>query len=158
MTDPTDRPNRIPWPPIIYLTAVLVGLVVDVNFPLPWISGWTATALQWLGAVMGLGALLLDVAAVQMFRDHQTSILPHRAAKNLITTGPFSRSRNPVYVGNTVLMIAVGLFFGKLWLLILAPIAAFITQKLAIEREERHLAAKFGKEWEDYAARVRRWL
>ena len=153
-----DRPNRIPWPPIIFLTAVLVGLVAEVHYPLPWITGWPATILQWLGGALGLGALLMDVVAVNTFRDHQTTILPNKGATNLITKGPFAWSRNPIYVGNTVLMIGTGLFFGKLWLIVLAPVAAFITQKLAIEREEKHLAAKFGKEWEDYAARVRRWL
>ena len=80
---------------------------------------------------------------------------PTVAASNLITTGPFAWSRNPIYVGNTVLVIAAGLLFGKLWLILLAPVAAYVTQKLAIEREEKHLAAKFGKEWQDYAARVR---
>jgi protein-S-isoprenylcysteine O-methyltransferase Ste14 len=154
----TNRPNRIPWPPIIYLTAVLVGLLLHVNVPLPWFEGPLALVLQGLGAILGLGALLMDVVAVNVFRDHQTTILPHRGASRLITTGPFAWSRNPIYVGNTVLVVAAGLFFGKAWLILLAPVAAFITQKLAIEREERHLAQQFGAEWEAYAKRVRRWL
>jgi protein-S-isoprenylcysteine O-methyltransferase Ste14 len=153
-----DRPNRIPWPPIIYLGTVLVGLIVDVNFSLPWLSGPIATLLQVLGVLIGLGALFLDVMTVQLFRDHKTTILPHKSASNLITTGPFAWSRNPIYVGNTLLVLAVGLYFGKLWLIILAPVAAFITQKLAIEREEKHLAKLFGTEWQTYAAKVRRWL
>ncbi len=153
-----DRPNRIPWPPIIYLSAVILGLIVDVNMPLPWISGIFETVLQGIGAVLAIGALGLDVIAVQTFREHQTTILPNKGASNLITSGPFAWSRNPIYVGNTLLVLGAGLFFGKLWLIILAPIAALITQKLAIEREERHLAAKFGAAWDDYAKRVRSWL
>jgi protein-S-isoprenylcysteine O-methyltransferase Ste14 len=154
----SNRPNRIPWPPIIYLAAVLVGLLLSVNVPLPWFEGLFARALQGLGVILGLGALLMDVVAVNVFRSHQTTILPHRGASRLITTGPFAWSRNPIYVGNTVLVVAAGLCFGKAWLILLAPVAAFITQKLAIEREEKHLSQLFGAAWETYARRVRRWL
>jgi protein-S-isoprenylcysteine O-methyltransferase Ste14 len=55
-------------------------------------------------------------------------------------------------------MIGVGLITGIAWFLPLAIVAAFLTQKLAIEREERHLEARFGKRYRDYAKRVRRWI
>jgi protein-S-isoprenylcysteine O-methyltransferase Ste14 len=155
---PQDRPNRIPWPPLIYLAAAIGGLVAEVNYPLPWVIGSTATVLQVLGAILGIGALAIDVIAAKTFAYHQTTILPHRAATTLITTGPYAWSRNPIYLGNTLLVLGAGLYFGKLWLVILAPAAAIITQKLAIEREERHLAEKFGQQWMDYTSKVRRWL
>jgi protein-S-isoprenylcysteine O-methyltransferase Ste14 len=154
----TERPNRIPWPPIIYLSAAILGLIVDMNVPLLWLNGTTASVVQVLGAIVGLGGLLLDVITVKTFSFHQTTVLPNRGATHLITSGPFAWSRNPIYLANTFLVLGAGLYFGKLWLVILAPVAALVTQKLAIEREERHLAAKFGAEWENYAARVRRWL
>jgi protein-S-isoprenylcysteine O-methyltransferase Ste14 len=47
---------------------------------------------------------------------------------------------------------------GIIWFIPLAFLAAIITQKMAIEREEAHLAAKFGKNWRDYTHKVRRWL
>jgi len=47
---------------------------------------------------------------------------------------------------------------GIVWFLLLAVLAAFAVQKLAIEREERHLPARFGKTYLDYAERVRRWI
>ncbi len=71
---------------------------------------------------------------------------------------PFSKSRNPIYVANTLLVLGAGLLFGILWLVIAALLAAFATQKLAIEREERHLAARFGPDWRAYAAQTPRWL
>mgnify|MGYP000231577150 CR=1 FL=1 len=80
------------------------------------------------------------------------------AATALITDGPFARSRNPIYTGNTMLLTGVGLLTGIAWFILAALIAAFATQKLAIEREERHLATRFGKAWDDYAARTPRWL
>ena len=67
-------------------------------------------------------------------------------------------SRNPIYVANTLLVAGAGLLFGMVWLVIAALAAAVLTQKLAIEREERHLAARFGQAGTDYAARTPRWL
>jgi protein-S-isoprenylcysteine O-methyltransferase Ste14 len=91
-------------------------------------------------------------------RRRQTNILPHRAAGRLVTTGPFSFTRNPIYVGNATLMAGVGVAFGNLWFVLLGVVSALAVDRLAIRREERHLAARFGQEWIDYASRVPRWL
>ena len=88
----------------------------------------------------------------------RANILPHRAATALVTEGPFRLSRNPIYVGNTVVLAGLGLAVGNLWFLPAAAVAALLTQRLAIVREEAHLAALFGDEWTSYAARTRRWL
>ena len=57
-----------------------------------------------------------------------------------------------------MLTVGIGLISGIVWFLPLALVAAFATQKLAIEREEKHLYARFGKRFRDYAKRVRRWI
>jgi protein-S-isoprenylcysteine O-methyltransferase Ste14 len=150
-----DRPNTIPWPPIIYLTAALLGVLAQRAVPLPLIGD---EAVKVLGATLAVAALSLDVATFATFRKHKTTIMPNQPATNLITTGPFAWSRNPIYVANTALVLGAGLYFGNVWLVVLAFVAAFVTQKLAIEREEKHLSAKFGAAWESYAARVRRWI
>lgn len=153
-----DRPNTIPWPPIIYITAAVIGVVAQRFWSLPWVGGNLGLVTQVLGAALAIAALSLDVATFATFRKHKTTVMPNKAATNLITTGPFAWSRNPIYVANTVLVMGAGLYFGNVWLAGLAFVAAFLTQKLAIEREEKHLAAKFGDAWQGYAKRVRRWL
>lgn len=153
-----DRPNTIPWPPIIYLIATAVGVMAQRIAPVPWVEGSFAGALQILGAALAIAAIALDITTFGTFRKHKTTVMPNKAATNLITSGPFAWSRNPIYVGNTVLVFAAGLYFGSAWLVVLAFVAAWVTQKLAIEREEQHLRAKFGAAWESYAKRVRRWL
>ena len=84
--------------------------------------------------------------------------MPNRPATALITSGPFALSRNPIYVANTLLVGGLGLAFGIGWLVIAALLGALLTRKLAIAREEHHLAARFGAEWQAYAARTPRWL
>jgi protein-S-isoprenylcysteine O-methyltransferase Ste14 len=153
-----DRPNTIPWPPIIYVSAAALGVVAQRILPLPWVDGAFATALQILGAILAISALLLDVTTFATFRKHKTTVMPNKGATSLITTGPFAWSRNPIYVANTALVLGAGLYFGNFWLVVSAFVAAGVTQKLAIEREEKHLAGKFGAAWESYAARVRRWV
>jgi protein-S-isoprenylcysteine O-methyltransferase Ste14 len=57
-----------------------------------------------------------------------------------------------------MLVLGIGLVTSILWFLPLAILAAFAVQKLAIEREERLLQARFGEQYLDYARRVRRWI
>lgn len=83
---------------------------------------------------------------------------PDRGTDHLVTEGPFSFTRNPLYLAGTILVLGIGLVSGIVWFLLLAVLAAFAVQKLAIEREERHLQARFGKTYADYAERVRRWI
>lgn len=98
------------------------------------------------------------MAAFHTLRKANTTVLPHRGADHLVTDGPFSFTRNPIYLANTLLMFGLGLVSGITWFFLLGLVAAFLTQKLAIEGEEQHLEIRFGKRYRDYAKRVRRWI
>lgn len=158
MTDISQRPNRIPWPPLLYLMAAAAAIVLHRMFPLPWVEGAPLLILAAIGLCCLCAGIAVEIVTALTFRRHRTTILPHRGAASLITEGPFAKSRNPIYLGNTILLIGAGLLSGIAWLLPAGLAAAFLVQKLAIEREERHLAAKFGSQWHDYAARTPRWL
>jgi protein-S-isoprenylcysteine O-methyltransferase Ste14 len=109
------------------------------------------------GVALALG-LGLDLWAMATMMLAHTNILPNRAAGRLVTRGPFAISRNPIYLGNTTLMLGIGLAFHALWLLPLAICAAALVERLAIRREETHLALLFGPEWTAYAKTTARWL
>ncbi len=158
MTDIQTRPNRLPWPPIIYLVAIAVSIALGLLFPLPWISAPLSDILFAAGWLLVAAMVALDFSAMRTMARAKTTIMPNKASEHLVTTGAFSVTRNPIYLGNTLLMIGVGLITGIAWFLPLAIVAAFATQKLAIEREEKHLEARFGKKYRDYAKRVRRWV
>lgn len=111
-----------------------------------------------LGAALVAAGLALDGAAVVTMARAKTNILPHRGADRLVTGGPFVLSRNPIYLGNTTLLIGAAFVLGNGWFFVAAALGAFATQELAIRREEAHLAARFGADWQAYAARVPRWL
>ena len=111
-----------------------------------------------IGAICIVAALALDFSAMGAMRKAKTPIMPTSPAQHLVTTGAFGLSRNPIYLGNTTLMIGIGLLSGSLWFILFGLVAAFATQKLAIEREEKHLIHRFGKKYLDYSKRVRRWI
>ena len=106
---------------------------------------------------MGIGFL---VAALNLFRRHKTTFDPLDPAKaqNLVVTGIYKITRNPMYVGMALVLVA--------WCLVLGDIIAFLTlpafvlaiNELQIKGEERALLAKFGDDYAVYKTRVRRWL
>lgn len=150
--DPVDAPNRLPWPPLIYAGAILAGLALEWWMPgrLP-LPGWPG----WIGVGAGL---LLDAAAMLTMARARTNILPHRAADRLVTAGPFGLTRNPIYLGNTLVVLGGGIVLSSPWLVAAAVAAAVLVDRLAIRREEAHLAARFGEAFRAYEARVPRWI
>jgi protein-S-isoprenylcysteine O-methyltransferase Ste14 len=89
---------------------------------------------------------------------HRTALLPGGTTTTVIETGPFARSRNPLYVGLLVGAAGVALLAGSLWALVAVPLAWALLRWGAVVPEERYLAAKFGAAYTEYAGRVRRWL
>ena len=155
--DAHDRPNRIPWPPILLVTAIALGIGLQWLVPLAWIYGLAALEATAMGVAMIVAAVAIDIWAAIVFRNHRTTIMPHQRSVRLVTRGPFRFSRNPIYVGNLMVIAGLGLVLSNPWLLVLTPVLGFALHQLAIRREERHLEALFADQWRDYKARVRRW-
>ena len=158
MHDATARPNNFPWPPIIYLAAIAVGFLAGALCPLPWFAQPSSGILSAIGWLMIAAFVALSIAAIGAMRRAGTTVRPDRRSDHLVTAGPFCFTRNPLYLADTVLVVGIGLVSGIAWFFLLAALSAFAVQKLAIEREERHLQARFGKAFVDYAGRVRRWI
>jgi len=156
MPELTAAPNRIPWPPILFGAAILAAVGMGTMLPWPeWLRGsiWSV-----LGGIVLLAGLTLDICAMVVMWRKRASILPNHAATTLVTSGPFAWSRNPIYLGNTIAMLGAALAFANPWVVPAALVAAFGVTRLAIEREEAHLAAQFGLAWEVYSRRTARWL
>ena len=156
--DAHDRPNRIPWPPILLLAMIALGIGLQWLIPLAWINGLAALEATAMGVTMIVAAFAIDIWAAIVFRNHKTTIMPHRPSARLVTHGPFRFSRNPIYVGNLMVVAGLGLVLSNWWLLILTPVLGFALHRLAIKGEERHLEALFDDQWQDYKTRVRRWI
>lgn len=109
-------------------------------------------------AVIG-GAVVFGVDALRRFVQRDTSWHPWdpERATTLVTDGPNSVSRNPMYAAMGLGLVGTGLLSGRPWTAAFA-LGPPLTLARQIRREEAALAALFGDEWRDYAARTPRWL
>ena len=158
MTDRAERPNRFPLPPAMLVGTLALCFLLDTYLPLGWEPEQVGTLMRSTGWMLIILALALDVWAALTLRRHKTTIRPDRAAKHLVRSGPFRFSRNPIYLGNVMIVTGVGFALGSRWFVIGAVVMFFLLQELAIKREEQHLKARFGADWDTYAAKTRRWI
>jgi protein-S-isoprenylcysteine O-methyltransferase Ste14 len=113
--------------------------------PLPW------------DVPLPIGIALLIWARVH-FRKRDAEIHTFRAPRSLVTDGPFRFSRNPMYLGFLLVLLAAA-FFVNTWCALLAPLAFLIASLVwYIPQEERALRTAFGRAYDDYAWRTRRWI
>jgi protein-S-isoprenylcysteine O-methyltransferase Ste14 len=149
--------NPLIPPPIV---AAIVGVLMwAVN---RWLElGRVESTFQTPVAIVLLVAgLLLMLAAVASFIAARTTVNPLRPsrASSLVTTGIFRLSRNPIYLGDLLLLAALAVWLGNIVnLLLLVPFVWYIN-RFQIIPEERALADRFGASYVAYCARVRRWL
>lgn len=122
--DFADRPNKVPWPPILYLAVVLAVLALEAIRPMGPVAATTLVGLRISGFVIAAAGIGLDLAAMLAMHRARTNILPHRAADRLLTGGVFVISRNPIYLGNTLLLIGVAMALPSLWMAAGALLAA----------------------------------
>ena len=93
-----------------------------------------------------------------LFARHETGLLPGDATTSMIESGPYRLSRNPLYVGLLALYLAIALLASSFWALVLFPTAVVLVLWGAILPEEQFLQERFGEPYDDYRAKVRRWL
>ena len=110
-------------------------------------------------ALLAAGGGLMVAAAASMFAARTTinPMKPARASK-LVTGGVFRWSRNPIYLGDLLILAALAVWLGQIVNLALLPAFVAYIGRFQIRAEERALAARFGAEYAAYRARVRRWL
>jgi protein-S-isoprenylcysteine O-methyltransferase Ste14 len=92
------------------------------------------------------------------FRRARTTLDPHGSTKQLVTSGIYRFTRNPIYLGFLLMVIGLPLNSGLIWGLVVAPLYMMTMSRLVIQREEAYLEGKFKGQYTSYMSRVRRWL
>ena len=155
MADRPDNPGvRFP-PPLIYLCAVIGGVLLDRQWRLAIGADSARIALAWL---LLAAWVLLTAGSVRLFWQRRTSMIPVRPASALVIAGPYTFTRNPMYLGLALLTSSVGLFLDTWWPILLLVPALPVVQRFVIAREERYLHRRFGAEYDAYTRQVRRWI
>ncbi len=141
-------------PPILYLASILIGVALQLIWPLPLLS----TAGTPLGIGVILLALLLFWVSVREFRAAGTSVRGNQPTNAIVSSGPYRFSRNPIYVSFSLLQLGIALWVHSLWVVLTLLGSLTLMTLVVIAREERYLERKFGALYLDYKASVRRWL
>jgi len=113
-----------------------------------------------LAAALAAAGIAVDLAAAVSFLRARTTINPMKpgSTRALVTSGVYRLSRNPMYVGLTLVMFAWGVHLASALALALAAGFVPCLKRLQILPEERILREKFGSGYDEYARRVRRWI
>lgn len=109
------------------------------------------------GLLVGGGVLLAALALAEMLRHH-TTVMPHEEAAQLVTSGIFKRSRNPIYLGDLMILAGLILYWDAVLSLPLLPVFAWIVEKRFIAPEEMRLRRKFLARYAKYSQQTRRWI
>jgi protein-S-isoprenylcysteine O-methyltransferase Ste14 len=151
-------PGIILRPPRLYLACLLLGVALDRALPLPCdLLGTVLT--QWIA---GAGLILIGgaifAAGTRNFSCAATPVPGNQPVHALVTAGIHGWSRNPIYVGMSLVYAGIGIAARSTWVFILALPLAIVMRYVVVAREEAYLERRFGDAYRDYKARVRRWL
>ena len=155
--DSADRPTTIPWPPILLVAVIAAAVVLGRVAPLTW-PGLDDSAAHYIG--LGLGALGIALLAFSILamRTAGTTLRPHGGATALVTTGPYKRFRNPIYLADCLILFGIAEITKNVWFVIGAFVFGLLVTWLSILPEERYLERRFGRAYLDYKAISRRWI
>ncbi len=109
------------------------------------------------GLLVGAGLLLMFLAVIE-FRRHQTTFVPRSTPTSFIQSGIYKRSRNPIYLGDVLVLTGMILYWDAVLSLVLIPIFIWIIEKRFIEGEEKTLRRMYHAQFAAYERRVRRWF
>ncbi len=143
---------------VMFGVPFLLGILLHFLFPLPFPQGF----LDLVSPVVGIGliaaGLVVIIATRREFARHQQPTAPGQPTTKLIQTGVFAFSRNPLYLGALCVFLGMALVLKMPWGLAAVLVSLVLSVYVLILPEERYLTAKFGEEYTEYAAKVRRWL
>ena len=143
--------------PPVWLAGFLVLAWLQVTrFPMGLSFGgaWA----EFAGGVLVGGGILLVVLAAAEFRKHKTTLLPHETPERLVQSGIFSRSRNPIYLGDALILAGLILRWDAVLSLPLLPVFVWVIERRFVIPEENRMRRIFRMEFARYCEKTRRWL
>ena len=143
-------------PPIVALLAAVAMWGLSLVSPASSVPSFRIGVALALAVV----AVAFSISGAAAFRRAKTTKNPMKpqAASTLVVTGVYKLTRNPMYVGLSVLLFAWAVFLWSVWVLLGPVVFVAYVSRFQIAPEERVLADLFGNEYSAYKTRVRRWL
>jgi protein-S-isoprenylcysteine O-methyltransferase Ste14 len=155
MNPKNDHASVVINPFLIYIAGGLCAFFLQRVFPLPFIPQAEA---RIIGVIIMIVNLILGLTAVRNMFAAKTSLSPYRPTTALVLSGPYRFSRNPIYIGLTLLYIGLVTYLQLPWGLVFLPVVIWLITIWVIVPEEKYLEQKFGSEYLNYKSMVRRWV
>ena len=150
-----DNPGVIAPPPLIYAGALAIGLLANRLYPIAFLPRGLSRVLGW---PLIVGGPVVGSLGLREMKRADTNVDPREPTTAIVTGGPYRYTRNPLYLSMTLIYAGITALANALPAALLLPVVLHIMRRGVIEREERYLERKFGDEYLDYKARVRRWI
>ena len=144
----------VPW---VFVLAYLVGVAVEHWYPTTLFLRAPQTTTM-IGAMLFTAGAILAAWGLILFRKARTTTVPGRTSAQLVTSGPYQYTRNPMYVGLTLAYLGETGLIKQVWPLAVLPFLLAYVNWIVIPLEESRLVQVFGRAYDDYRAQVRRWL
>lgn len=156
----TDAAHKKGWQifEVIFGIPFLVAIGLQLAVPLFFPPGFVQQASIPVGAILIIIGLTLVILARRELAKYQQPTDPGRPTSKVVTTGVFSISRNPLYLGGVCVLLGIALAADLLWVFVLLIPALVVCHYVLIVPEERYLSVKFGEEYQAYTMSVYRWI
>ena len=142
-------------PPLIYGIGLASALLLNWLWPSELLPGVLTLPV---GLTICLLAGLIAIGSFRAFAKAGTNVDVKKPATAIVTAGPYSISRNPMYLALTLLLAGIGILANTFWVLAILPPVLVVVEFGVIRREEVYLENKFGEGYLQYKRSVRRWL
>lgn len=144
-------------PPVWLAVFIAAAWVQSTYFAMGFNFGAANGFVDFLGGLLVGGGLILMALAVYEMRRQHTTVVPHRDADKLVTSGIFKRTRNPIYAGDVLVLAGLILRWEAVLALPLIPIFVWVIERRFIVPEEDRLRRKFRAAFARYCEKTRRW-
>ena len=143
---------------VVFGIPFLAAITLQLTVPLSLARTILTPAIISAGAALIIVGAALVVLARREFAQRGQPTDPGLPTSNLVTTGVFSVSRNPLYLGGVCILLGLALAVNLPWVFVLLLPSLVACHYVLIAPEERYLATKFGEEYRTYVASVHRWI
>jgi protein-S-isoprenylcysteine O-methyltransferase Ste14 len=143
------------YPPVLAGVLLIAGLLIHL------IGGHHHRVVhfhQFAGLLIVAGGVGLSFYAAAIFAARNTTKDPYGEPAALVTVMPYTFTRNPMYLGLTIILLGFAVFFWSAAVVLAPVVFYFVIDRLVIPREEQALERIFGNTYLDYQRHVRRWV
>lgn len=142
-------------PPIYFIILFLLAIVSNSVFPIIKIVKAPYTYSGFIPIILGF---MMAIWAGSLLKKRKTTINSYEIPTSLITEGIFGISRQPIYLGMTLILFGEAILLGSIIPFIFPVIFIILMNRIFIPEEEKNLETVFGEKYMDYKKKVRRWL